>query len=198
MGTRKGRKAWHSKPNVVLAQRGVWYVCVCGGLLCRGRGRPAVHWATAAKQCCALSRRDNGDLCTPVQARPHRRPCLSAYLPSYLYLGTYLLLHRESSSYTVAAGPVGSALLLWVTRVLYRLCAVRCDAVYPRTRYPRTSDDPSCGTCHQTTHPQSHAPHPCPMRSWKRLAAMCRSGLQVPYVVCISRSRVMHAAGAIG
>lgn len=56
METRKGRKAWHSKPNVVLAQRGWWYVCVCGGLLCRGRGRRAVHWATAGRAVlCALS-----------------------------------------------------------------------------------------------------------------------------------------------
>lgn len=72
-GDKEGQEAWHSKPNVVLAQWGVvcgqWWVV--GGVwvcvvLCRGRGRPAALQHS----------RRNGDLCTPVPARPDRRPRL--------------------------------------------------------------------------------------------------------------------------
>lgn len=71
-----------------------------------------------------------------------------------------------------------------------RCGAVRCVAVQcsvflciSRARYPRTSGDPSLRDLpsnHPPTHTRTHAPHPWPMRSWKRLAAMCRSGLRVP------------------
>jgi hypothetical protein len=127
----------------------------------------------------------------------------------------------DPSMYT---GPLLSGVLLAAACALpgscCRLYAMRYDALYPRTRRCpcactlTTSDDPSCGPCHQTYtyNPQPHAAHPCPMRMWKRLAAMCRSGLQAPsyvvcsvvcyvcryFIVCISRSRVMPTAGAAG
>lgn len=57
-GDKEGQEAWHSKPNVVLAEWGVVCVRASGGwlggnvggrvVLCRGRGRPA---ATAALRC---------------------------------------------------------------------------------------------------------------------------------------------------
>lgn len=189
-GDKEGQEAWHSKPNVVLARWGV--VCECAsGWACGAVQGPGKTCSTAGLRCSLVG-----------NWRSLYTGC-STSLPGCMWNNTAAAAAGRSEQYRSVTT---------VRPMLNRRCCCSlpgyCTARMPcretlRTPYQvlsylRRSIRRDLPSNHTPTRPHNHASHPCTMRSWKRLAAMCRSGLQVPYVVCISRSRVMQAAGAIG